>query len=359
MVINYAATVLVGLATGTVYLGSILSDGGKLFSEDDISDIESNSVTYNQALAYPIVASLMLLTLYLFFSYIQYLILVLLLMSGVFSVFHLSDTLIRTRCSCIRSPVIPTLIAGAFTAITVFHYLKYGDYVCNNIIALAMSTVFIVTLRFPSIKIATIALSLLLIYDIFWVFFSEYFFGSNVMVTVATQNPSNPIYDLGRAMGMPSLQSFIPHLQLPLKILAPYENRFLMLGLGDIVLPGAFVSLCLRCDQYLWRLYNRTKRDNHRELDMEMHGEDTSSLLTSNRNDSILPFSMSLQSSNLFTCALVGYVVGLVVAFCMSYYSSQPQPALLYLVPTTIGACLLRSIQIGQFMVIWSGPLVV
>ena len=67
-------------------------------------------------------------------------------------------------------------------------------------------------------------LSGLFFYDIFWVF------GTPVMVTVAKS------------------------LDAPIKLLFPRagaaagESPFAMLGLGDIVIPGIFVALCLRYD---------------------------------------------------------------------------------------------------------------
>ena len=63
----------------------------------------------------------------------------------------------------------------------------------------------------------------LFFYDIFWVFKTD------VMVTVAKS------------------------LDAPIKLLFPYalneeEIKFSMLGLGDIVIPGIFISLCVRYD---------------------------------------------------------------------------------------------------------------
>ena len=66
-------------------------------------------------------------------------------------------------------------------------------------------------------------LGLLFFYDIFFVF------GTDVMVTVATSIDA-PI-----------------KLQFP-KDLTSDPPKYSILGLGDIVIPGIFVSLCLRFD---------------------------------------------------------------------------------------------------------------
>jgi minor histocompatibility antigen H13 len=68
-----------------------------------------------------------------------------------------------------------------------------------------------------------ILLSLLFFYDIFFVF------GTDVMLTVAKS------------------------IDAPIKLLFPKDwsatpPQFSLLGLGDIVLPGVFIGLCLRYD---------------------------------------------------------------------------------------------------------------
>lgn len=77
----------------------------------------------------------------------------------------------------------------------------------------------------PNFKTGFILLWGLFFYDIFWVY------GTDVMVTVA--------------------KSF----DAPIKLMFPYNwnadpPQFSMLGLGDIVIPGIFVALCLKYDIY-------------------------------------------------------------------------------------------------------------
>lgn len=74
-----------------------------------------------------------------------------------------------------------------------------------------------------SFKVGFLLLWFLFFYDIFWVY------GTDVMVTVAKK------------------------LDIPIKLLFPYlkpegVEAFSMLGLGDIVIPGIFISLCLKFD---------------------------------------------------------------------------------------------------------------
>ena len=49
---------------------------------------------------------------------------------------------------------------------------------------MGLCVAFIAFVRLPSLKVSTLLLSGLLLYDVFWVFFSQYVFSANVMVKV-------------------------------------------------------------------------------------------------------------------------------------------------------------------------------
>lgn len=63
-----------------------------------------------------------------------------------------------------------------------------------------------------------------------------------VCASVATKKTSNPVHDLGAAMQIPLLQATTRSIELPIKLLFPVAGssgrRMMMLGLGDIALPG-------------------------------------------------------------------------------------------------------------------------
>lgn len=52
---------------------------------------------------------------------------------------------------------------------------------------MGLCVTFIALIRLPSLKVSTLLLTGLLLYDVFWVFFSSYIFTANVMVKVATR----------------------------------------------------------------------------------------------------------------------------------------------------------------------------
>ncbi len=58
----------------------------------------------------------------------------------------------------------------------------------SNVIGLCITINCLSTIRFENLKVISTAFILLFLYDIFWVFYSEYIFNRNVMVTVAEQN---------------------------------------------------------------------------------------------------------------------------------------------------------------------------
>lgn len=76
-----------------------------------------------------------------------------------------------------------------------------------------------------------------------------------------------------------------------------------MVGLGDIVLPGFFISLCLKFD-----------------IDQAFKKKGT----ISKYGDIEL---------NYFKMAFVGYFYGIVETFLAMFIFEHPQPALLFLVP--------------------------
>lgn len=152
----------------------------------------------------------------------------------------------------------------------------------NNILGCAFSVQGLELIEIGSYAIGVILLCGLFVYDVFWVF------GTDVMVAVAKG------------------------LNAPVKILFPKALGVSpvpcsMLGLGDIVIPGIFVSLMLRYDH--------------------AHG---------------------LASQPYFTATLVAYVIGLGATLGVMHFFDSAQPALLYLVPACIGASLAVAASRGE-----------
>uniref|UniRef100_A0A8R1HKS3 Uncharacterized protein n=1 Tax=Caenorhabditis japonica TaxID=281687 RepID=A0A8R1HKS3_CAEJA len=106
-------------------------------------------------------------------------------------------------------------------------HLYQRHWITNNIIGISFSILGIERLHLASFKAGSLLLCGLFLYDIFWVF------GTDVMTSVA------------KGIDAPIL------LQFPQDIYrnGPWlANKYSMLGLGDIVIPGIFIALLRRFD---------------------------------------------------------------------------------------------------------------
>jgi len=113
--------------------------------------------------------------------------------------------------------------AALIAIIPTILYASTKYWLLNNLFGIAFSICGIESLVLPNFKVGFILLWGLFFYDIFWVY------GTDVMLTVAKS------------------------VDAPIKLIFPIDlaadpPTFSMLGLGDIVIPGIFVALCLKFD---------------------------------------------------------------------------------------------------------------
>jgi hypothetical protein len=336
----WAVMFLIATATSTVYVGSKLSAGNALLPLEP-QELENTEITTAQALIIPVTASVCLLLLFFFFAYIQYVLVGMLVLVGSFALFQLGCITLHKVCMVPHDERVMAVSLCA-TLGAVVYWLMTGNVIVHNLLGCALCTVFISTLRFPSLKLAVLCLSLLVAYDIFWVFCSEYFFQKNVMVDVATKVASNPVYRAGQQLNIDLTDYVAPTLELPIKLMFPtfVNGRMVMLGLGDIALPGALVAFALRCDMDI----GRAKEVQESSDDLEAADNDTA-----HRTYPDAP-------TFLFNCTMVGYFVGLVSAFVGNTLSGHPQPALIYLVPGVLLTMVAGAWRIGQLKNVWHGP---
>lgn len=180
-------------------------------------------------------------------------------------------------------------------------YVITGFWVLNNIIGIAFTIVGIRLLKFTNFKIGLIVLWGLFVYDIWWVFYTD------VMVSVA------------KGIDGPILLKFL---------IDPVEKKYSMLGLGDMVIPGAFVSLCLKFD-----------------ID--------SAIQAAGSAKKAIKFS-DIKTS-FFNWNLGFYVLGIFITYVYMIWFNHPQPALLYLVPcATLGLGLAFLLNKTKLQDLWS-----
>lgn len=214
-------------------------------------------------LTIPISSSITLIILLYFFSWVQYLLIAMFVVSlistiqyliselgyiayhGIYIRSYLSD---KGHMNHITTEIYPKLFMSTVSTlcsiICLLDWIITGSLWTHNFIASTLAIAFISLVKIPNLKIATYLLVLLLIYDIYWVFLSEYYFNTNVMVTVAKKVADNPVQSIAKYYHIPFLQSIKSTLDLPLKLIFPsYTNipgavHYSVLGLGDITLPG-------------------------------------------------------------------------------------------------------------------------
>ncbi|VDD95739.1 unnamed protein product [Enterobius vermicularis] len=188
-----------------------------------------------------------------------------------------------------------TVSCLACLSVGISHVLK-RHWITNDLIGVAFSIYGIENLHLASFKAGTALLAGLFIYDVFWVF------ATDVMTTVA------------RGIDAPIL------LQFPQDIYRAgwAADKYAMLGLGDIVIPGIFIALLRRFD--------------HRIVSKNGTGK----------------------SRYYFLATVFAYALGLSITMIVMHIFKAAQPALLYLVP----ACLLIPLALaaarGEALELWN-----
>lgn len=362
-------------------------------------------VTWYQAIMFPVIASISLLSLFLFFSSLQYILFGILVTGAFGALYQLLHFLLEHFSYFSRlSSSMKNFAVGMVTGVVVVHWLMTGSWISHNILCISLTVLFIHTLRFPSLKIVALCLTLLLLYDAFWVFYSQFFFEKNVMVEVAMKSVSNPVRDVVSLMHAPAsvITLFSSTVELPMKLIFPVSIegrtvRWMMLGLGDIALPGAAVSFALRCDIALIRLSLKAQNseddeeshllpENRSEIqNLAIHGNNsnviaddedigvsmiaTSENKTFNTKTSVnSPLSQQyaiisslcrncteFKSFLFFSISVIAYSFGLLCAFAGNFLTRQAQPALIYIVPSILLAILGATVSTGHFEELWNG----
>ncbi|KAJ8600129.1 hypothetical protein CTAYLR_003461 [Chrysophaeum taylorii] len=218
----------------------------------------------------------------------------------------------RPLLSGIPKPDLAAGLVGCAVAVwwLVARHAAYA-WILQDLFGVCLCVVFLDVIKLRSLEVATVLLSMAFCYDVFFVFFSPYVFGQSVMVKVATG--TGPKKDADYCEKYPD-DSDCQSTQLPMLLLIPRDQSgYSMLGLGDVVLPGLLVSFCARYDA------------------------------AANR-------------SRYFPACVFGYAIGLACANLAVAVFKVGQPALLYLVPCTLGLVYILAKLDHTFDHLWKGP---
>ncbi|WCJ36664.1 SIGNAL PEPTIDE PEPTIDASE-LIKE 1 [Euphorbia peplus] len=346
-----APLTLILTAVGVTFLSAFraLNHGKEMERNLDLSEA-SITLDRSQALMIPVMSSCSLLLMFYLFSSVSQFLTGFTAIAAALSLFFFFSPYVASVKSYygLADPYMSRCCSKSFTRIqgllllacifTVAAWLVTGHWILNNVLGISICIAFVSHVRLPNIKICAMLLACLFVYDIFWVFFSERFFGANVMVSVATQQASNPVHTVANSLSLPGLQMITKKLELPVKIVFPRNlfggsvpgesaRDFMMLGLGDMAIPSMLLALVLCFD-------HRKSRDPVSLIDVHYS-----------------------KGHKYIWYALPGYAVGLVIALAAGVLTHSPQPALLYLVPCTLGPVMVVSWARRELFELWEGSL--
>ncbi|KAF9184556.1 Signal peptide peptidase-like 2B [Haplosporangium sp. Z 11] len=189
-------------------------------------------------------------------------------------------------------------------------------------------TLMLRVLKSPSMSAPTLLLLTAFIYDIFFVFVTPYLTksGESIMEAAAT----------GAAMTVKET--------IPMLFRIPSRGGEAMLGFGDVVLPGVLITFLKECDARL-------------------EEDQTIGSLLSNETALQLPqCSLSKKDKSWWSrrwsyhlTAILGYTLGLETTFVAMMWSQKGQPALLYLVPSTLLPVILLASRRHELSLLWHG----
>ncbi|KAL1328975.1 hypothetical protein HN51_046139 [Arachis hypogaea] len=170
----------------------------------------------------------------------------------------------------------------------------------QDILGITLIITVLQIVRIPNLKVGTVLLSCAFLYDIFWVFVSKRWFHESVMIVVARGDKSGED-------GIPML------LKIP-RLFDPWGG-YSIIGFGDIILPGLLVAFSLRYD---W-LAKKSLRAGY------------------------------------FLWAMTAYGLGLLITYvALNLMDGHGQPALLYIVPFTLGTFLSLGKKRGELKILWT-----
>ena len=312
-------------ATLLIIIGSINSV--KFMIRDKISRTEFDkdeviveSVGMKEAYKFPIIGSVLLFTLYVLVKFVgkeavSMFLIVYFMVIGMESfkgILNNYTTIGKTKATDPNSLKAPLILKG----VTVLGYdlsISLFDIIClacsiacamfyvitkhwltNNILGIIFTLFALENMFIGSFKVGFMLLWGLFFYDIFWVF------GTDVMETVA-KSVDGPI-----------------KLLFPKKVVVSEPGDMSLLGLGDIVIPGIFIALCLRYD-FITKFNKKTKDRSFENVNKIFN---------------------SISKPYFWSC-IFGYVLGLVTTILIMLIFKRGQPALLYLVPACCGSVLI------------------
>ncbi|KAM6942779.1 signal peptide peptidase-like 2A isoform 2-T2 [Xenentodon cancila] len=260
----------------------------------------------------------MLVLMYFFYNILVYIIIAIFCLASASALFSCLDAVfnkigcsplsvtVRNKSFSVRSLLLAAVCISIAVVWGVYRNEDRWIWILQDLLGIAFCLNFLKTISLSNFKICVVLLSLLLLYDVFFVFITPFFTknGVSIMVQVAL-GPDASAEKLPVVMRVPRFSAWAQNL---------CGMQFSILGFGDIIVPGLLVAYCSRFDVWI----NSSKKI-------------------------------------YFVSCCIAYVLGMILTFAVMLLSGMGQPALLYLVPFTLVTSAVVAGCRGEMRQFWAG----
>ncbi|XP_071140613.1 signal peptide peptidase-like 2A isoform X3 [Mytilus edulis] len=305
------------------------SDQGKDETDDEKEDEEHLDITVPAVIVFFVLVCAFLVLLYFFYDYLVYVIISLFCIAGSMGLYYCIQPVWKYIPINTRTPKLPCcksqlevknliLYALCLTFAIVWAVERHESYawVLQDILGLAFCINMLKTIQVPNLKICSILLILLFLYDIFFVFITPYFTKDEEILDVTKRNGESIMVKVATGGASKSKERLPMVFVVPKLNYSPYSsclNQPSMLGFGDVIVPGLLVG------------YN--------------HGID-----------------LNVKSKKIYYIAtVIAYGIGMIITFVALELMQTGQPALLYLVPCTLITTFVIGCIRREFKLLWNG----
>ncbi|XP_071346202.1 signal peptide peptidase-like 2A isoform X1 [Trachinotus anak] len=278
----------------------------------------------------------MLVLMYFFYNVLVYIIIAIFCLASASALFSCLDAVmekmgcgslnfsVRNWNFSVRSLILAAVCISIAVVWGVYRNEDRWIWILQDLLGIAFCLNFMKTISLSNFKICVILLSLLLVYDVFFVFITPFFTknGVSIMVQVALGPDASGEKTQGNMVEVPA-EPQAPSEKLPVVMRVPRFSawaqnlcgmQFSILGYGDIIVPGLLVAYCSRFDVWI----NSRKKI-------------------------------------YFVSCCIAYLLGMILTFAVMLLSGMGQPALLYLVPFTLITSAVVAGCRGEIKQFWAG----
>ncbi|KAM6950725.1 signal peptide peptidase-like 2A isoform 3-T4 [Lycodopsis pacificus] len=334
LLIAIVTVALGGFWSGACERGRLNADGGGGESKADSGEL----FLYSPLKVVIFVALMcgMLVLMYFFYNVLVYVIIAIFCLASASALFSCLDAVmekigcgtgsfsIRSYNFSVRSLILAAVCISIAVVWGVYRNEDSWIWILQDLLGVAFCLNFMKTISLSNFKICVILLSLLLVYDVFFVFITPFFTknGVSIMVQVALGPDASGEKTHGNMVEVPA-EPQAPSEKLPVVMRVPRFSawaqnlcgmQFSILGYGDIIIPGLLVAYCSRFDVWI---------NSSRKI--------------------------------YFVCCCIAYLLGMIVTFAVMLLSGMGQPALLYLVPFTLITSAVVAGCRGEMRQFWAG----